>query len=438
MDVSKEYDALLGLRKKGLIPYYGFFSSSICLLYLRKLKQARLFEDSSFAEMIRKRTYDRAILREKLLQRESDGLEANSLTCMLPDFASLLSKKNEIWNYLDEDLPYYKGEEMASLIQKLLEYADKDFSKGRNHASQLDLIAPIRKVLDVKKEETFLDIFAGFYTLGYGIEAKSYYGFDKEQKALGVACMAMSLLGKEGNKLKKADVYSLKDLPRCDKIFLDASFLGAGESKKSEGLIRLALHSLNPGGEAVVLCDSKLLNGEEFLSFRKELSVGGHLSSVVSLPGKAASRLYLLLLSEKENTTVEFLDASHSKTPLKPMEEEKEKAPRSASCPWNGFSFLSSSKNLGFLAMPVSSDKRKEEGLPLKKRLEKVGCLNLTFKTLRNEDVQSEKNVALSPFLYCGNSGEEEASSESRNLRDIEADLDKEYRKFLDLCSFHY
>ena len=151
MDVSKEYEALLSLRKKGLLPYYGFFSSSISLLFLRKLrKTGGFFGNPAYLGMIEKRSYERAALKEQLTMMEkSENLDSNSLTCMLPSFASLLGKKNEIWDYLDEDLPIASSEEMPSLIRKLLEYADKDFSKGLTYTSRLDLILPVRKVLDV-------------------------------------------------------------------------------------------------------------------------------------------------------------------------------------------------------------------------------------------------------------------------------------------------
>ena len=440
MDVSKEYDALLNLRKKGLLPYYGFFSSSICLLFLRKIRRIGFFGDPAYLGMVEKRAYERSVLKEQLVRMEErNSLDANSLSCMLPTFASLLSKKNEIWNYIDEDLPSQTSEEMGSLIKKLLEYADKDFSKGLTYTSRLDLISPVRKVLNVKKSETFMDVFAGFYTLGYGVNASAYYGFDKDEKALGVAYMAMILLGKSGISLKKGDVYSLKEFPKCDKIFLDASFVSAQEGKKNEKLIRLVLDSLNPEGMAVVLCNSKLLNGEEFLSFRKELSSGGHLKSVVALPGKVSSRLYLLVLSENESRQVEFLDASRSEISPETAEEAEGEAPRRVSDSWDnhassyssfgGFGFVTS---LSFVARPI------EEELPLKERLEKGGCSDIVSETLRPEDVQTERNVSLSPSLYCHTSNDDQGDSKGRSLRDIEKDLNEEYQNFMDLCSRFY
>lgn len=440
MDVSKEYDSLLSLRKKGLLPYYGFFSSSICLLFLRKIRRIGFFGDPAYLGMVEKRSYERSVLKEQLARMEErNSLDANSLACLLPTFASLLSKKNEIWNYIDEDLPSQTSKEMGSLIKKLLEYADKDFSKGLTYTSRLDLISPVRKVLNVKKSETFMDVFAGFYTLGYGVNASAYYGFDKDEKALGVAYMAMILLGKSGINLKKGDVYSLKELPKCDKIFLDASFVSAQEGKKSEKLIRLVLDSLNPEGTAVVLCNSKLLNGEEFLSFRKELSNGGHLKSVVALPGKVSSRLYLLVLSESESRQVEFLDASRSEISPETAEEAEEEAPRRVSDSWDnhassyssfgGFGFVTS---LSFVARPI------EEELPLKERLEKGGCSDIVSETLRPEDVQTERNVSLSPSLYCRTSNDDQGDSKGRSLRDIEKDLNEEYQNFMDLCSRFY
>ncbi len=438
MDVSKEYEALLGLRKKGLLPYYGFFSSSISLLFLRKLrKTGGFFGDPAYLGMIEKRSCERAVLKKQLtLAEKKENLEANSLACLLTGFASLLSKKNEIWSYLDEDLPSASSEEMASLIQKLLEYADKDFSKGLTYTSRLDLIVPVRKVLDVQKSETFMDVFAGFYTLGYGIDAKSYYGFDKDEKALGVAYMAMILLGKRGIRLKQGDAYSLKELPRCDKIFLDASFASAQEGKKGEKLIRLALGSLNPKGTIAVLCNSKLLNGEEFLSFRKELSGGGHLKSVIALPGKDSSRLYLLVLSEEESFKIEFLDASRSEKISKPLEEkEGERKPSRIS---NSRDELLSprfpSNCLGFMTIPSYPGKSQGEELSLKEKLEKGGCDDIVSETLAPEDVQTERNASFSPSLYCHTSSEGQNASKSRSLREIEEDLDKEYRKFADLC----
>ncbi len=442
MNVNEEYEALLSLRKKGLLPYYGFFSSSISLLFLRKLRKiGGFFGNPAYLGMIEKRSYERAVLKEQLTMMEKrENLDPNSLTCMLPSFASLLSKKNEIWAYLDEDLPIASSEETASLIQKLLEYADKDFSKGLTYTSRLDLINPVRKVLGVKKSETFMDVFAGFYTLGYGINAESYYGFDKDEKALGIAYMAMILLGKGDIRLKKGDVYSLKELPRCDKIFLDASFASTQDGKKSEKLIRLALGSLNPKGTMVVLCNSKLLNGEEFLSFRKELSSGGHLKSVMALPGKDPSRLYLLVLSEKENFEVEFIDASRSEKILKLSEEKEEEAKprRTSSYRDEIITPRSSFGGFGFFAMPSYLGKPRTEELSLKEKLKKGGCDDFASETLTPEDVQTERNVSLSPSLYCHTSSEEQGTSKGRSLRDIEADLDKEYRKFADLCSYRY
>ncbi len=438
MDVSKEYEALLSLRKKGLLPYYGFFSSSISLLFLRKLrKTGGFFGNPAYLGMIEKRSYERAALKEQLTMMEkSENLDSNSLTCMLPSFASLLGKKNEIWDYLDEDLPIASSEEMPSLIRKLLEYADKDFSKGLTYTSRLDLILPVRKVLDVQRNETFMDVFAGFYTLGYGINAESYFGFDKDEKALGIAYMAMILLGKGGIRLKKGDVFSLKELPRCDKIFLDASFTSAQEGRKCEKLIRLALSSLNPKGTMAVLCNSKLLNGEEFLSFRKELSGGGHLKSVMALPWKDSSRLYLLILSEEESFKIEFLDASRSEKISKPFEGEEgeRKPPRISNSQDELLSPRFPSNCLGFMAVPSYQRKSQKEKLSLKEKFEKGGCDDIVSETLAPEDVQTERNVSLSPSLYCHTSNEGQNASKSRSLREIEEDLDKEYRKFVDFC----
>lgn len=435
MDVNKEYESLLNLRKKALLPYYGFFSSAICLLFLRKLRQDRFFRGSLYEEMIKKRIFDRAALKKELSKEEDKhDLEANSITCMLPSFSSLLSKKSEIWSYLDEDLPYASSNDFLSLLQMLLAFADKDFAKGRNYASRLELISPIRKILDVKEGEAFMDVFAGFYTLGYGVEASSYYGFDKDEKALGVAYMALIMLGKKGIRLRKGDVHSCKELPKCDKIFLDASFSSVQEGKKSEKLISLALSSLNPNGTLAVLCTSKLLNGEEFCSFRERLIGEELLDSVIALPSKGPSSFYLLLLNRNGKREVEFLDASSSKLPLKEVPESEDVSSLSSPS-FESPGFFTRSYSLGFMAVrktPIKSD------LPLKERLEKAGCDEIASRTVESSSIQMERNLSLSPSLYCQTLEKTSAEAKGRELKDIEKDLEKEYRHFQQLCDFYF
>ena len=74
----------------------------------------------------------------------------------------------------------------------------------------------------------------------------------------------------------------------------------------------------------------------------------------------------------------------------------------------------------------------------MKKRLEKGGCSDIVSETLRPEDVQTERNVSLSPSLYCRTSNDDQSDSKGRSLRDIEKDLNEEYQNFMDLCSRFY
>ncbi len=388
MNVSEEYNLLLGLRKRGLIPYYGFFSSSICLLFLRKMRSEG---DEAYRTMIEKRSFDKGAIKMALLEEEKrHSLETNSLVSSLSLFASLLSKKNEVWNYLDSDLPEASEEEMRSLLEELLDYADKDYSKGASFASKSELLAPLRKCLDVQEDDSFLDVFAGFYTLGYGIKAKAYYGFDKDEQALAIARMSLILLGKENINLKKADVYSLRELPSSDKIFLDVFSMRSNEGRKIEKLIHLCLDSLKTNGKAVVLCNSKLLSGEEFKDFREDIVRAGHLSSVMTLPSSSFSKYYLLTLSERSSDKTEFIDASVSETKTESH-------------------------------LLVSKEKRLYESEQIKK--EEVSKLSIL----------EDKNVSLLPSSHCKTLLSDGKKS-CRTLKEIENDLKEEYGRFIELC----
>lgn len=405
MNVSEEFDKLHLLRKKGLIPYYGFFSSSVRLLFLRKLR-GKPSEGSTedYRAMIKNRSFDRGALKAALLEEEkASSLEANSLASSLPYLASLLSKRNEVWNYLDSDLPEAKEGEMESLLEELLKYADKDYSKGMSFASRSELLSPLREALDVKESESFLDVFAGFYTLGYGIKAKEYHGFDKDEGALGVARMALLLLGKENIGLKKAEVYSLKELPSSDKIFLDVFSARSNEGRKIEKLIHLCLASLNKGGKAVVLCNSKLLSGEEFRDFRKLLVSSGRLSSVTALPSPSFSKRYLLTLSEQPGEKTIFLNTSS-------LEREDVLVPHEINCGPKGKPHPSLSEEE---RLPESGAGKKEE--------------------VSNQTILKERNVSLLPSIHCKAllSGKKKSC---RALEEIEKDLEEEYKRFMELC----
>ncbi len=333
-----DYDLLLDLRKKGVIPYYGFVNSSIGLLFLKYLRKKQYGGEldfklecntlhPDFVEGFLGHVEQEYSLDKGLLFDIYDKMETNVLD-------------SEVKKYLASELYDYTKEEKVNLIYNLISYADKDMSRTNMYTTNRSLVELVRQILDVKEDEAFMNTFSGLNVASIDINAKRYIGYESKRDVLALSYMIMIFLDKKNFSLRNDDIYSLSnnEIEKVDKILTDGpwgTFNSRDEyfersiisNKMEYHNIEITIDALKENGKGVIIVPNKFALSEAYKDLRKKLVNECLLDAVVSLPplGNGVNvNPYLLVISNKgqirdedgeylEANMILFVDANRSK-----------------------------------------------------------------------------------------------------------------------------
>ena len=318
-----DFESLLILRKKSLIPYYGFSQSAISLLFLKYIKNKEYA--TQFNNALEENLLSISTVRDLLNKVEEEyDLKMNILENALFDINSNISNQYII-DYLKSEPIEYTGCEKEDLIYNILSYADKDASRTNIYTTNKSLIKLIEKILDVKENESFMNTFSGFNTASININASEYLGYELSESIYGTSIMIMIFLNKKNIHISNEDIYLCDEFQKVDKILTDGPwgifddkikyFERSKASNKMEyHNIDITINSLKDNGKAVIAVPNKLLTNDTYKVLRENLVKEKLLEAVISLPllsTVTSVNPYLLVISKKDNKEVSFVEANN-------------------------------------------------------------------------------------------------------------------------------
>ncbi len=318
-----DFDLLVNLRHKSILPYYGFSQNAVSLLFLKYIR-TKVYA-YPFNEALFNGDLSVSILNELLNKIEEEyNLKKDILSDALFDITSNISNEYII-EYLRSDLIYYSSKDKEDLIYNILSYADKDTSRTNIYTTNRSLINLVQKILDVKENESFMNTFSGFNTASINIKANKYLGYELSTSILGTSLMIMIFLDKKNFNLSNEDIYLVPTLEKVDKILTDGPW-GVfhdklkynNRSKISNKMeyhnIDITISSLKDNGKAIIAVPNKLLTNDTYKSLRERLVKEKLLEGVISLPLLStitSVNPYLLIISKKDNKEVNFVEANN-------------------------------------------------------------------------------------------------------------------------------
>lgn len=318
-----DFESLLILRKKSLIPYYGFSQSAISLLFLKYIKNREYAAE--FNNALEENLVPISTVRDLLNKVEEEyDLKKNILENALFDIHSNISNQYII-DYLKSEPIEYTACEKEDLIYNILSYADKDASRTNIYTTNKSLIKLIEKILDVKENESFMNTFSGFNTASININASEYLGYELSESIYATSLMIMIFLNKKNIHISNEDIYLSEEFQQVDKILTDGPwgifddklkyFERSKASNKMEvHNIAITIKALKSDGKAVVAVPNKLLISNSYKLLREILITDKLLEAVISLPllsTVTSVNPYLLVLSKKDNKEVYFVEANN-------------------------------------------------------------------------------------------------------------------------------
>lgn len=318
-----DFESLLILRKKSLIPYYGFSQCAISLLFLKYIKNKEYA--TQFNNALEENLLPISTVRDLLNKVEEEyDLKMNILENALFDINSNISNQYII-DYLKSEPIEYTGCEKEDLIYNILSYADKDASRTNIYTTNKSLIKLIEKILDVKENESFMNTFSGFNTASININASEYLGYELSESIYGTSIMIMIFLNKKNIHISNEDIYLCDEFQKVDKILTDGPwgifddkikyFERSKASNKMEyHNIDITINSLKDNGKAVIAVPNKLLTNDTYKVLRENLVKEKLLEAVISLPllsTVTSVNPYLLVISKKDNKEVSFVEANN-------------------------------------------------------------------------------------------------------------------------------
>lgn len=318
-----DFESLLILRKKSLIPYYGFSQCAISLLFLKYIKNKEYA--TQFNNALEENLLSISTVRDLLNKVEEEyDLKMNILENALFDINSNISNQYII-DYLKSEPIEYTGCEKEDLIYNILSYADKDASRTNIYTTNKSLIKLIEKILDVKENESFMNTFSGFNTASIKINASEYLGYELSESIYATSIMIMIFLNKKNIHISNEDIYLCDEFKKVDKILTDGPwgifddkikyFERSKASNKMEyHNIDITINSLKDNGKAVIAVPNKLLTNDTYKVLRENLVKEKLLEAVISLPllsTVTSVNPYLLVISKKDNKEVSFVEANN-------------------------------------------------------------------------------------------------------------------------------
>lgn len=321
--MMNDFDLLVTLRNKSILPYYGFSQNAVSLLFLKYIR-TKVYA-YPFNKALFEGDLSVSILNELLNKIEEEyNLKKDILSDALFDITSNIANEYII-EYLKSDLIYYSSKDKEDLIYNILSYADKDTSRTNIYTTNRSLINLVQKILDVKENESFMNTFSGFNTASINIKASKYLGYELSTSILGTSLMIMIFLDKKNFNLSNEDIYLVPTLEKVDKILTDGPWgvfhdklkynNRAKISNKMEyHNIDITINSLKDNGKAVIAVPNKLLTNDTYKVLRENLVKEKLLEAVISLPllsTVTSVNPYLLVISKKDNKEVSFVEANN-------------------------------------------------------------------------------------------------------------------------------
>ncbi len=318
-----DFDLLVTLRHKSILPYYGFSQNAVALLFLKYIRNKNYA--SKFNKALDNGNLSSTLLNELLNKIEEEySLEKNILSDAVFDISSNITNENII-AYLKSDLIDYSKNEKEDLIYDILSYADKDTSRTNIYTTNRSLTTLTQKILDVKENESFMNTFSGFNTASINIHANKYFGYELSTSILGTSLMIMIFLDKKNFNLSNEDIYLVTKLEKVDKVLTDGPWgvfldkLKYNERSKISNKmeyhnIDITLNALKDNGKAIIVVPNKLLISDTYKALRENLVKEKLLEGVISLPllsTKTSVNPYLLVISKKDNKEVSFVEANN-------------------------------------------------------------------------------------------------------------------------------
>lgn len=311
-----DYNLLIKLRKKSILPYYGFSINAVTLLFVKYL---RCYDDSDLTK-----TYNDKILNDNfdlgikpfLDKVERENKTNGILSIGLIELIVFVNSSIDIKNYLKSDLKAYTKTEKIELIKNLLAYSSNDKTKLTSFKTNETLSKLVSRILNVNENQTFLNTFAGFYSLALNVCAKKYFGYEKNLDALTFAYTVLLYI--EGKNFKDKydiiydDIYEIElnnNIIKVDRVFSDGPII---ECMKN---IKITLDFLKDDGIGIVVVPARFLfeKRTETINYKKNLMDAKFISAVIELPPLLYETLvnpYLLVLSKKVNNSITFISAN--------------------------------------------------------------------------------------------------------------------------------
>lgn len=328
-------------RLRTVVPFFGFASYAIKLLFLKymsdfhstssdddfraMLAYKNMFTSKEFNANIASYVFNMAEKKYKI----EIGLLVKTIDSLQKIFVEKQEYIFEILN--DMEIPKSK-KDMVEFLEAILDYNEnKDVTKTNFAMTNASLLKLVRKILDVKKDEIYMDSFAGFSRSSFDIDAKKYLGYEINEDVAAISNMLMILSGKKKFKISNQDYFLSDDLGVADKVFTDGPLgltlsqeeydaLG-GKSKRGEyHMLRKTINCLRPGGTGVVVCTGGMLFSQLFKDLREELTFT-YLKAVISLPplcNYINVPVYLVVLKkDKKGDNIIMINANQKKGVVK-------------------------------------------------------------------------------------------------------------------------
>ena len=312
-------------KLRPVIPFYGFSSSAIELIFIKYLSNISFQEE--YKNMFLSKKLDINLINKTLKSVENTFIiDSNLLNIVLEDLIKIFTDKEEyIFTVLNDFEIPNNSFEMTKLIELIISYGEnKDVSKTELSSTNTSLIELVNKILDVKENETYMDSFAGFSISSLKINAKRYLGYEINSKVAAIANIIMILTGKDNFSIRNQSYYLVDSHCIADKVFSDGPITGTlsideyhllgKQSKKVEYYnVKKSVESIKPNGKAVVTCTAGVLFRNDLKKLREQLTLK-NLSAAIALPplwkGTTIPTNLLVFKNERQGDNIVMIDAS--------------------------------------------------------------------------------------------------------------------------------
>lgn len=320
-------------KLRQVVSNYGFTTNAIHLIFLKYLTEydnvktpeqfkilmsfKNMFIDKTFSK---KAVYDTLKIINDIYRIEGDVLlDSLDIYCFIFQNEE---KNNLIFKILNEfNLPKDIYDRKCFLNQ-FLNFSYSDINKSLVFTMNESLCKLANSILNVDKNETYLDCYCGYFRSALFINAHNYLGQENNIYIGNSANMIMIMLERFNFYIKSEIFIYEKDKEFADKIFCDAlnglkicEFDLENVSKISLYLdnFEKIINCLNENGLAVIAVPSKVLTNNYYEQLREGFTKS-KLKAVITLPplwtGAYENTSLLILEKNKKINDVIMIDAS--------------------------------------------------------------------------------------------------------------------------------